>query len=56
MSSNSKITLGEVRMLAWFTLGSVYWLASGHAPRAKQPSFPTVRYALLAAARCVWSP
>jgi hypothetical protein len=45
MSTNSKISLEEVRMLAWFTLGWVYWLASGHAPREKQPSFPTLRCA-----------
>jgi hypothetical protein len=45
MSSNSKIRWEEVRMLAWFTLGWVYWLASGHAPREKRPSFPALRCA-----------
>jgi len=45
MSSNSKIVLEEVRMLAWFTLGWVYWLASGHAPRQEQHPFPTLRCA-----------
>jgi hypothetical protein len=45
MSSNSKISLEEVRMLAWFTLGWVYWLASGHPSRQTLPSFPALRCA-----------
>jgi len=45
MSSNSKTALEEVRMLVWFTLGWLYWLASAHAPREKQPSFPVLRCA-----------
>lgn len=45
MSSSSKITLEEVRILAWMMLGWVYWLASGHAPREKLPAFPVLRCA-----------
>jgi hypothetical protein len=45
MSSNGKIALEEVRMLAWFALGWVYWMASAHASREKRPSFPTLRCA-----------
>jgi hypothetical protein len=45
MSSNSKIRLEEVRILAWLALGWVYWLASAHGSCEKQPSFPILRCA-----------
>jgi len=30
-------------MLAWFAIGWVYWLASGHAPATPPPSKPVAR-------------
>ena len=32
LSPNSKIDFEDVRLLVWFFLGWIYWLASGHAP------------------------
>jgi len=40
MASNSRTKLEELRMLVWFSLGWVYWLASGHTPPAKPAKFP----------------
>ena len=47
MASNSRTKLAELRMLVWFSLGWVYWLASGHRPPAKPAKFPR-----LCCARC----
>jgi hypothetical protein len=33
MASSSRSKIEELRMIVWFSLGWVYWLASGHAPR-----------------------
>jgi hypothetical protein len=33
MSSNSKVSLDEVKWLVWLFLGWTFWLASGHAPQ-----------------------
>jgi hypothetical protein len=45
MASNSKAKLEELRMIVWFSLGWVYWLATAHAPPADLNPFPTVRCA-----------
>jgi hypothetical protein len=43
MASNSKAKLEELRMLVWFTLGWVYWLATAHARQTPVEPFPKVR-------------
>ena len=45
MSSNSKISLDEVKWLAWLFLGWTYWLASGHAPQRQPVPKPLLRCA-----------
>lgn len=45
LSPNSKIDFESVRMLVWFYLGWVYWLASGHAPRQPLPEPAGIRCA-----------
>ena len=45
MSSNSKVSLDEVKWLVWLFLGWTFWLASGHAPQHKPISKPQVRCA-----------
>jgi hypothetical protein len=45
MSSNSKVSLGEVKWLIWLFLGWTYWLASGHAPQCEPIRQPQVRCA-----------
>lgn len=45
MASNSQTKLEELRMVVWFTLGWVYWLASAHAPQEPLKPFPKVRCA-----------
>ncbi|MDP1561182.1 MAG: transposase, partial [Pirellulaceae bacterium] len=42
MASNSKAKLEELRMVVWFSVGLVYWLASGHAPQKPIKPFPKV--------------
>ena len=43
MTSNSKIRLEEIRMLVWFSLGWIYWLASGQARQSKPVITPPFR-------------
>jgi hypothetical protein len=45
MASSSRTKLEELRMIVWFSLGWVYWLATGHAPRPEASLFPRVRCA-----------
>ena len=45
MSSNSKVSLDEVKWLVWLHLGWTYWLASGHAPQREPITKPQVRCA-----------
>jgi hypothetical protein len=45
MSSNSKVSLDEVKWLVWLFLGWTYWLASGHAPQREPLTKPQVRCA-----------
>lgn len=45
MASNSRTRLEELRMIVWFSVGWVYWLASGHAPIRPIPKFPALRCA-----------
>jgi hypothetical protein len=40
MCSSSKTRLEEIRMLVWFSLGWIYWLASAVGATAKASSFP----------------
>ena len=35
MSSASKVSVEEVKMLVWFMLGWTFWLGSGYAPQAE---------------------
>jgi len=42
MASNSKTKLEELRMVVWFSVGWVYWLASGHAPQQPIKPMPKV--------------
>ena len=42
MASNSRTKLEELRMLVWFSVGWVYWLASGHAPQEPIKPIPKV--------------
>lgn len=42
MASNSKTKLEELRMVVWFSVGWVYWLASGHAPQKPLKPMPKV--------------
>lgn len=42
MASNSKTKLEELRMVVWFSLGWVYWLASAHAPQKPLKPMPKV--------------
>ena len=39
MASNSRTKLEELRMIVWFSLGWVYWLATAHSP-ATADRFP----------------
>ena len=43
LSPNSKIDFESVRMLVWFFLGWVYWLASGHTPPEAPPQRPVAK-------------
>ena len=43
MASNSRTKLEELRMMFWFALGWVYWLATAHAPQPMLNPFPKVR-------------
>jgi hypothetical protein len=43
MTSNSKIKLEEIRMLIWFSLGWIYWMASGQTRQAKPVNPPPFR-------------
>ena len=45
MSSNSKVSLDEVKWLVWLVLGWTYWLASGHAPQRQPVPKPLPRCA-----------
>ena len=45
MSSNSRVSLEEVKWLVWVCLGWTYWLASGHVPQDPPPSRAVVRCA-----------
>ena len=45
MSSNSKVSLDEVKWLVWLFLGWTFWLASGHAPQQKSVTKPQLRCA-----------
>jgi hypothetical protein len=45
MASNSKTKLEELRVIVWFALGWVYWLATAHAPQEKPKPFPQVHCA-----------
>lgn len=45
MSSNSKVSVDEVKWLVWLFLGWTFWLASGHAPQHKPLRKPQVRCA-----------
>ncbi len=40
MSSNSKVSLEEIRLLVWTMLGWTFWLGSGYAPQAKRLTVP----------------
>jgi hypothetical protein len=42
MASNLKTKLEVLRMVIWFSLGWIYWLASGHAPHKPLKTFPKV--------------
>ena len=45
LSPNSAVDFESVRMLVWFFLGWVYWLASGHAPPEPPPQRPGLKCA-----------
>jgi hypothetical protein len=45
MANRSKTRLEELRMIVWFSLGWVYWLATAHAPQPSLPKFPQLRCA-----------
>lgn len=45
MSSNSRVSIDEVKWLIWLFLGWTFWLASGHAPQEEPLPKPTVRCA-----------
>ena len=45
MSSNSRISLDEVKWLVWLFLGWTFWLASGHAPQKPISDPPVLRCA-----------
>jgi len=45
MSSNSKVSLVEVKWLVWLFLGWTFWLASGHAPQQPPVQRPVLRCA-----------
>jgi hypothetical protein len=45
MASNSRTKLEELRMIVWFSLGWVWWLATAHAPQPAAVPFPKVRCA-----------
>ena len=45
MASNSRTKLEELRMIVWFSLGWVYWLATAHTPPPPPTAFPKVRCA-----------
>lgn len=40
MSSNSKVSLDEVKWLVWLSLGWTFWLGSGHAPQENRLTTP----------------
>ena len=42
MSSNSKVSLDEVKWLVWLLRGWTFWLASGHAPRPPKLERPVL--------------
>ena len=43
MSSNSKVSLDEVKWLVWLFLGWTYWLAARRAPQETPYPKPPVR-------------
>ncbi len=45
MASNSRTKLEELRMIVWFSLGWVYWLATAHAPQPQPTPFSKLRCA-----------
>jgi hypothetical protein len=45
MASNSRTKLEELRMIVWFSLGWVWWLATAHAPQPAIAPFPKLRCA-----------
>lgn len=45
MASNSRTNLEELRMIVWFALGRVWWLATAHTPRTPPRPFPKLRCA-----------
>lgn len=53
MASNSRTKLEELRMIVWFSLGRVYWLATAHRPQPAARKFPVVRCAACGAAMMV---
>lgn len=53
MASNSRTKREELRMIVWFALGWVYWLATAHSPRRQPKHFPQVRCATCGAAMTV---
>ena len=55
MSSNSKVSLDEVKWLVWLFLGWTFWLASGHAPQRDPASKPRAAMRRVRRGRCEWS-
>jgi hypothetical protein len=53
MANHAKTRREEIRMIVWFSLGWVYWLATAHAPRPRLPEFPKVRCAACGAPMAV---
>ena len=48
MASNSRTKLEELRMIVWFSLGWVYWLATAHTPQPQPTPFSKLRCAACA--------
>ncbi len=46
MSSNSKVSLEEVKWLVWMFWGWTFWLASGHVPRKPPRQASVLRCAM----------
>lgn len=45
MASHARTKLEELRMIVWFSIGWIYWLATAHAPQTVIEPFPKVRCA-----------